>query len=63
MTHRVADVRDQATKTMMAILDEFYENENTSGDSVLSQDIYEQMKSDIKGAYDSLIQKFDAAAA
>ncbi len=48
---------------MLAIIDEFYEHENTFVDSVLPKQDYEQMTAEIKGAYESIIKKVDGIAA
>ena len=48
---------------MLAIVNEFYENESAQGDPVLSKEEYEEIAGEIKSAYAGLMMKVDAAAA
>ncbi len=47
---------------MLAFVEEFYEHENTFGDSAICQEEFNQMNNEIKGAYNGLILKVSGIA-
>lgn len=43
LQHRVANVREESAKTMMVLIEEYYKQESSFGDAVVSKEDYERM--------------------